>query len=156
MTTALAWSSQGLFLGVVALIMPLDSMSTWQVVQEHFSLPDIFKFQVRISGSLPWEVDWLTLGPFPLSCASFYTIVKLTTRQPPGHVGQGFCESLWNWKPLLPLIISATKKWIVKWFHKFVQRDEWTFERVFSVWLQAEFLFLSSANTTPATLACAV
>ena len=65
-------------------------MSTWQVVQEHFSLLDIFKFQVRISGSLPWEVDWLTLGPFPLSCASFCTIVKLTTRQPPGRVGQGF------------------------------------------------------------------
>lgn len=26
--------------------MPLDSVATWQVVQEHRSLPDIFKFQV--------------------------------------------------------------------------------------------------------------
>lgn len=142
---------------VVALIMPLDSMATWQMVQEHCSLPDIFKFQVRISGSLPWKVGCWTLGPFPLGCASFYIIAKLTTRHPPGRVGQGFCESLWNWKPLLPLIISAPQKWIVKWFHKFVQRDEqWTFERVFSLWLQTEFLFLSSVSTTPAILACAV
>lgn len=126
-------------------------------VQEHCSLPDIFKFQVRISGSLPWKVGCWTLGPFPLGCASFYIIAKLTTRQPPGRVGQGFSGSLWNWKPLLPLIISAPQKWIVKWFHKFVQRDEQrTFERVFSLWLQTEFLFLSSVSTTPAILACAV
>lgn len=112
---------KSLFLWVVALIMPLDSVATWQVVQEHCSLPDIFKFKLQYQGVLPWKVDWLTLGPFPLGCASFYIIGRSSQQVTSGRVGQRFYESLWNWSLYCLWLYFSPPKWIVKWFHKFVQ-----------------------------------
>lgn len=49
----------------------------------------------------------------------------------------------------------TTKKWIVKWVNKHGQINKWKFESMNSLWLKIWIFFLSSANTIPATQACA-